>query len=191
MKAATIDKIKVKKTFYKREVDAFGNVERIPYEKFVPRKIELVNPGVRLGYFLVDLVLFYIIFVAVAVLFFVLVELTSTYHILKLVDSNFFGWTIFYGIYFLYYALGEYFFGGTLAKLIFGYRVIDSQAQKISFGKALLRSIIRFVPFEALSCIGERGWHDTWTNTYVVRKKEKIDLQKHLGSIKDETDILD
>lgn len=191
MKAATIDKIKVKKTFYKREIDAFGNVERIPYEKFVPRKIELVNPGVRLGYFLVDLVLFYILFLVGVFLFFALLEVTGILRLLKYYLSDLLIYFIFYLSYYLYYALSEYFFGGTLGKLIFGYRVINVYANKISIGQALLRTIIRFIPFEALSCIGLRGWHDKWSKTFVVKKKEKIELQKLLGTVHENTDLLD
>jgi len=50
--------------------------------------------------------------------------------------------------------------------------VVDERGNKISFGKAALRSLCRIIPFEAFSFLGEegRGWHDTITNTYVIPK---------------------
>ena len=81
-----------------------------------------------------------------------------------------------YPIFFLYYALSEGLGGTTLGKLICGYTVIDEQANKISFGKAMLRTICRYIPFEQFSCFAERGWHDTLSKTYVVKKLSLIHI---------------
>jgi uncharacterized RDD family membrane protein YckC len=97
-----------------------------------------------------------------------------------------------YPIFFLYYALCEGLFGATLGKLICGYTVIDEQANKVSFGKAMLRTICRYIPFEQFSCFAERGWHDTLSKTYVVKRSEKVELQKLLGTLSNnQEDILD
>ncbi len=69
--------------------------------------------------------------------------------------------------------------------------MINQYAEKIKFEQALLRTIIRFIPFEFLTCIGERAWHDKWTKTYVVKKREKVELQKHLKIFNEFEDILD
>lgn len=61
----------------------------------------------------------------------------------------------------------------------------------MSFGTTLLRTISRYVPFEAFSCFGERGWHDTWSKTYVVKRTERNELKKLLKTIHEDKDILD
>jgi uncharacterized RDD family membrane protein YckC len=66
----------------------------------------------------------------------------------------------------------EYFFQQTIGKMITGYIVINKFAQKPDFRTCLLRALIRYVPFEAFSCLSSpsRGWHDKWSGTYVVAK---------------------
>lgn len=187
----TINDLKVEKTFYRRERDILGNVERIPYQKEVKRHINLVTPGVRFGYYLLDLVFYYIIsFLITFITIIVVLSINQeNYEFLYLIDQ--YSTIISMFIFFLYYALTEYLMGGTFSKLIFGYVVIDEYANKMSFGKSLLRTISRFVPFEAFSCFGERGWHDVWSKTYVVKRKERDELKKLLRTIHDDKDILD
>ena len=48
------------------------------------------------------------------------------------------------------------------------------------------------VTIEAFSCFGERGWHDQWSKTYVVKRSEKIELQRLLGTLSSkQEDLLD
>jgi uncharacterized RDD family membrane protein YckC len=61
--------------------------------------------------------------------------------------------------------------------------VIDEYANKPDFGTLLLRSFARLVPFEPFSCWGDtysRGWHDKWSNTWVVKEEERDELKKLL-----------
>ena len=77
----------------------------------------------------------------------------------------------------IYYSVLEGFFGITIGKLITGSIVVDNEGNKISFGKAVLRTLSRLVPFEPFSFLGSgRGWHDRWTDTYVVNKKKYLEL---------------
>ncbi|HJS20825.1 MAG TPA: RDD family protein, partial [Anaerolineales bacterium] len=72
----------------------------------------------------------------------------------------------------LYYTLQEAFWGRTLGKAIAGTKVMKVDGSPISFGQALVRSICRFIPFEALSFLGGHGhpvgWHDKIAKTKVV-----------------------
>lgn len=71
--------------------------------------------------------------------------------------------------YLLYYTICEKAFRGyTLGKLITGTRAIREDGGELTFKDALLRSLSRLVPFEALSGFG-RPWHDSWTKTQVVQ----------------------
>jgi uncharacterized RDD family membrane protein YckC len=73
----------------------------------------------------------------------------------------------------IYYILMEGIFGRTLGKLITGTVVVDGFGNKPSFGKIIGRSFARLIPFEAFSFLGStgRGWHDSLTDTYVVKSR--------------------
>jgi uncharacterized RDD family membrane protein YckC len=189
----TIENLKVEKTVYKKERDENGVVVKIPETKMVGRPPEVVSQGVRFGYFLIDVVFFYIITFIIGILIGIIIVATGNVDqlrpesgLIKFLDK------MGYLIFFLYYAISEGLGGTTLGKLICGYTVIDEYANKVSFSKALLRTVCRYIPFEAFSCFAERGWHDTLSKTYVVKRSEKAELQKLLGSYTaKEADILD
>lgn len=73
--------------------------------------------------------------------------------------------------YVLYYTICEKAFKGyTLGKLISGTRAVRTDGKELTFKDALLRSISRLVPFEVFSGFGD-PWHDTWTQTWVVKAR--------------------
>lgn len=185
----TIEDLKVEKTFYNREKDVFGNVPKTPYKKFIPRKPIVVSQGVRFGYYFLDVITFYLIQIILGILVgIVLVATHSSFG----PEVNIIFQLISYAIWFFYYAIFETYVGGTVGKLICGYTVINDKAEKITFGQGMLRTVIRMIPIEAFSCFGERGWHDKWSKTYVVKRSEKAELQKMLGTLStNQTDILD
>ena len=74
--------------------------------------------------------------------------------------------------YLIYYSFCEKAFKGyTLGKLITGTRAIRDDGKELTFKDALLRTLSRIVPFEAFSGFGDRPWHDSWTNTTVVKAR--------------------
>lgn len=71
-----------------------------------------------------------------------------------------------------YYTVCETLFRGyTLGKLITGTRAIRQNGDELRFKDALLRSLCRLVPFEWFSGFGYKPWHDSWTNTMVVKTR--------------------
>ena len=82
---------------------------------------------------------------------------------------------------FLYFVC-EYFWQKTPGKFLTKTIVIDEYGNKPDVGSLLLRSLVRLVPFEAFSCLGDpsRGWHDRWSNTYVVKDTELKEIKKLL-----------
>ena len=75
----------------------------------------------------------------------------------------------------IYYWPQEALTGRTLGKLVSGTRVVDLNGEPIGWGRALKRSLVRLVPFEAFSFLTEnrpRGWHDAWTGTRVISLRE-------------------
>jgi uncharacterized RDD family membrane protein YckC len=85
---------------------------------------------------------------------------------------NFLGLFVSFGFYFFFEMLTS----STPGKLILGRVVINEYAEKPDVVKIALRTLSRMVPFEAFSCLGDRGWHDTWTKTYVVSRDEAAKL---------------
>lgn len=80
---------------------------------------------------------------------------------------------IFLGGFTLYYAICECLTGRTLGKVITGTKVVDANGNNPSFGKALVRSLCRHIPFEPFSVLSSdaRGWHDSIPKTWVVRTR--------------------
>lgn len=65
--------------------------------------------------------------------------------------------------------------------MITGSVVINEYAERPDIVAVGLRTIIRLVPFEAFSFLNNnRGWHDRWTNTYVVKANRVSELQQLL-----------
>ncbi|MFC6268736.1 RDD family protein [Frigoriflavimonas asaccharolytica] len=87
----------------------------------------------------------------------------------------------------VYYFVFEYFSKGrTLGKYVTGTIVVKIDGTAPTTYDIFLRSIIRLVPFNALSFLGENGWHDSWSETRVVVKKkfeEALKSQHDLNSL--------
>ncbi len=81
-------------------------------------------------------------------------------------------------LYILYCLLMEGFAGGqTLGKLITRYKVVDRSGAPPSLKQILLRTLIRFVPFEFLSVFSAARsgmWHDQWSRTIVVKVPDRF-----------------
>lgn len=79
---------------------------------------------------------------------------------------------IVYLNYILYYTLCEKLFKGyTLGKIITGTRAIRQDGGELTFRNALLRSLSRCVPFEVFSGFSTLTWHDSWTDTMVIKAR--------------------
>ncbi|MFC4633079.1 RDD family protein [Dokdonia ponticola] len=82
-----------------------------------------------------------------------------------------------YGLGFLcgmiYFTTLETLTGRTVAKFITQTKVVAENGEKANFDAILLRSLCRYIPFEAFSFLGDgaRGWHDTLSKTRVISVK--------------------
>lgn len=70
-----------------------------------------------------------------------------------------------------YYLLFEGAFGITAGKCLTSTITINNVGERPHFGKIILRTFCRFIPFEAFSFFKSDviGWHDSASNTYVAR----------------------
>lgn len=70
-----------------------------------------------------------------------------------------------------YYIFFEGLWARTPGKFLFGTVVVNESGGKPSIAQVVGRTFCRFIPFEAFSCLGERGWHDSIPKTIVVLAK--------------------
>ena len=85
--------------------------------------------------------------------------------------------SLFFSIAFslMYMFLNEYLLKGkSIGKFVTGTRAVTQEGNLLTAKDALMRSLVRLIPFEAFSALGSPcyPWHDKWTNTYVIDEKQ-------------------
>lgn len=91
---------------------------------------------------------------------------------------------IFYAIYML--IIEVILKGRSLGKFITGTKVMMIDGTAPTLSHYFTRNISRAVPFDQLSFFGTNGWHDSWSDTRVVKitdYENDIKLQKDLESL--------
>ena len=84
---------------------------------------------------------------------------------------------------FLYYYITEVYFSRTIAKLLTHTIVVNANGTKPSKRSVFIRTCCRFIPFEAFTFLyGPKGWHDVFSKTHVVKKRELIKKRKEHNS---------
>lgn len=73
---------------------------------------------------------------------------------------------------FFYYFIFETLFQTTPGKMLTESRVIDVDSKANTKGQMAVRTISRFIPFEAFTFFGTKGFHDSFSNTAVVPEKK-------------------
>ena len=127
---------------------------------------EPVSTGIRFANYIIDIVIFYVLVVLIALL---LASLEPEG------QDKAFVYLITYLIYVGYYtAMEGATQGRTIGKLITGSKVIKEEGSPITWKDALMRSLARIVPFEPFSALGGYPWHDKWTKTKVIKSKNKF-----------------
>jgi uncharacterized RDD family membrane protein YckC len=76
---------------------------------------------------------------------------------------------------FAYFVIMESTTSVTLGKLVMGTKVVSNDGSKPTFSQILGRSACRFIPFEAFSFFGNKGfpigWHDSIPGTKVIKTR--------------------
>mgnify|MGYP000223746445 CR=1 FL=1 len=145
--------------------------EHLLDESFIGNEIELrgADLGLRFANMLID----GIVLAGVSFVLGLIIGTSPTFELgflgdFALVTS---GWTIR----FIYYTAMEATLGQTIGKMVTGTYVVDEYGEPVDFGKAALRTLIRFLGLlDALSFFffgDRRGWHDRWGRTYVIKKQ--------------------
>jgi uncharacterized RDD family membrane protein YckC len=193
----TIEELTETKTFYKRDRDAFGNRTKEPYQTEVPRKVNVITGWLRFAHYILDsLIIGGVLFsVNFALMYGLEVGVSSeievnrvTYNLIPTFDNII--------VTVAYYFICERTMQRTLGKFATNSVVINEYGEAPELGSLVGRSFSRLVPFEALSCLSDRGWHDRWSKTYVVTTEERDILKRLLNEqqgyfVSDNPDLLD
>jgi uncharacterized RDD family membrane protein YckC len=80
---------------------------------------------------------------------------------------------------FYYYFILEALFKITIGKIVTNTSVVNEEGAYNSVLQALGRTCCRFIPFEPFSFLfGHGGWHDSISNTYVIKERYDWELDK-------------
>lgn len=185
-----IDKIPVEmfRTVHKK--DALGNRVR-DREKYIGnKKLKCVDTWRRVGHFFIDIICMQLLFLPIQFVLGLLIIATAQNEIAAL-TYNFYASIFGLILYPLYYFFFEYKFQKTPGKWVTGTIVVNEYGEKLNASETLTRTIIRLVPFEAFSCFSDsnRGWHDKWSNTYVLLKKEYEEIKNRLKELNAENEL--
>ncbi len=144
-------------------------------EKYISTKlvdIPLVKGWARFGHYMIDFVICQIVlaFIAGAILGVILVVTKVEFDEEQWdLYARLFTWLVLIPF---YYFISEATMQRTIGKFATGAIVVNEYGEKPSLGQLLGRSYARIIPFEAFSCLSDRGWHDSASNTFVVKKAE-------------------
>jgi uncharacterized RDD family membrane protein YckC len=136
---------------------------------------DLAGMGKRFANYIIDLsIVFLLVFILSTLLY--MVNLGSIVKAGK-------GFPFSLGIMAVYFILLEAFTGKTIGKYITGTKVTDENGNRAGAEKILLRTVIRFIPFEQFSYFGEPciGWHDKLSKTRVVLASYKRDGRSQIS----------
>ena len=87
----------------------------------------------------------------------------------------------------VYYNFFEIFFAQSVGKFITNTIVVNEMGEKPTTNEILNRSLFRLIPFEQFSFlfIPNKGWHDSISKTYVVKKQVLEERKRAHNSLED------
>ncbi|WP_181368996.1 RDD family protein [Flavobacterium pallidum] len=132
----------------------------------------LASKGQRFANYIIDLIVQYALVFAFSVIAGLIVALLGRQDILyKMQTLNRFEEYLIGAIFVvLYYGTMEMFLSRTVGKFITQTLVVMEDGSKPDKGTIMKRTFCRLIPFEQFSFFGERGWHDSIPDVYVVDK---------------------
>ncbi len=152
-------------------------------KKFTVTDDLLASKSQRLLNFIIDVLIIYLIEITIGTTIIIIGDLTHSYAAsnwvtsVSLIEIFFFGLIIL----FFYYSITEMYFSRTFAKYFTKTLVVKNDGSKPNMKSIIIRTVSRLIPLEPFSFLmAERGWHDTLSVTYVVKKHEFVEKKKLL-----------
>jgi len=148
------------------------------FESFKVTDDILASKEQRFLNFIIDRVVFYLIFFTIGillVLLFSLIGFEKGVVWMENLENIGKGWDylVSYTGMFIYFFVMETLLSKTIGKAITRTIVVYENGEKPILKDIAIRSLVRFVPFDALSFLGTlgNGWHDKWSKTFVVKEE--------------------
>lgn len=130
---------------------------------------ELASTGQRFVNLLIDAVAFYVLIIVLDISLIIFLHFTPH----NFINSKLISIIVGDSLYIIFYTLIEGATKGrTLGKLITKTVAVSEDGAPLTWKTALWRSLTRIVPFEVFSSFGGYPWHDTWTHTKVIKKRQ-------------------
>ena len=145
------------------------NYEKKPDEVFIEDEIMTIDKikadnGKRLLGHIIDMAF---------LIFFTIIILKLTVIVERITMSNFEVNFICFAFYFLYFFGMETTNNGkTIGKKLLKMSVTNNMGERPSMFQIGLRTLCRFIPFDALSFLWDGNWHDNISSSYVVSDKK-------------------
>jgi uncharacterized RDD family membrane protein YckC len=152
-------------------------------EQFEVKDDLLASHGQRFLNYIIDVVIIYILIFGLSFITAFIADLLEATSLLEWLQNinGLEEYLIYFLIMIPYFTLMESIFSKSIGKFITKTMVVLEDGSKPESGIILKRTLCRIIPFDALSFLGtpSRGWHDSITDTYVVRKDD-FDRKKEL-----------
>jgi uncharacterized RDD family membrane protein YckC len=125
---------------------------------------------------ILDLLIAYVLWISIGTTIVIVGEISNSTNLTNWINSlNVWErFASFLVIAFLYYGLTEMYFSRTFAKYFTKTIVVTKNGSRPKAHMILIRTLTRFIPLEGLTFLSSniRGLHDSFSNTYVVKKHE-------------------
>jgi len=149
-------------------------MEVLNYKEFKVTDEMLASQRNRFVNLIIDRLAYYLIIMFVGVIIYVIAELLGFDKVIFWMENitKAMDYLITFSVMFVYYLTMESLIGKTVGKATTRTMVVLENGEKPSSKEIALRTVSRFVPFDIFSFLGtpSRGWHDSWSNTYVVKE---------------------
>lgn len=163
---------------------------------YLPEKV-YASKGKRLANLIIDRIVIYILTFLLGILSFILADMFGMGGFLRFIENMTAVEELLFGILvsLVYYTAIESITGRTIGKFITNTRVINEGEKKATPDEVFIRSICRFIPFDAFSFLGSegRGWHDSLAGTFVVdikKYEEEKQIREGLDQLGNNTEQL-
>jgi uncharacterized RDD family membrane protein YckC len=144
--------------------DSFGRIRIVKREIRCKRDVLSASKSKRLLNMIIDFTLLYLLKLI----------------LLKLTPFEDYAFLVYVFVPF-YFVLMEYYFQQTVGKILTKTLVINEYGNKPSLKQVILRTLIRAILYDAITfLVRDRGWHDTWTKTYVLEYDELDEIKSLL-----------
>lgn len=142
----------------------------------------LASKGDRFLNYLIDSLIIYIIWISIGTTIILIADIAGNTALSERIETM---TAIAHSLSFaavamLYYMVMETYFSRTIAKYFTKTIVAMRNGSKPTTAAILKRTLCRFIPFEAFTFLGSkaRGWHDSFSHTYVVKKHKFLEKKQ-------------